>query len=285
MTRRLGHCANVLSGYNSAGSYPRHRGGVCPVSSDRGIIHASTRTPGAPAAHRQPDDPYRPHRRVSAITGSPCRPGAAARRLRVRWDSTAAGWRTAPVVDRDPDASVDARSTQPIVDGVMLDRARGVVRGTRDGELGEVNNTLSGHVILDVAPRSSTRRPLGQAPDSSRATTAPPSPTRSSGSRITRSPGSRRGHREIVGRPTTGVTLITCGGTSTTLRGEYLYRTVIRRSGRCRKHARASADTPAADQGSGAWRSAAAALPTRVNLRAEATTESDVVRCSRRGRW
>jgi hypothetical protein len=204
----------------------------------------------------------------------------------------------APVSIAIPDASVDAEvERNQIVDGVMLDPSGPWVVSwyQETGELGEVNNTvMSGHVdYWDVGP--AVFWTVDQLQEG-----APIYVRGENGATYTYAVEWIKDYEvagltpeainEIVG-PTDyrALTLITCGGDFNYDRGEYLSRTVIRAklvdTEGLPTVADASAEAMATGDGTGtapdagalAIGGSAAITGDGVNLRADATTASDVV--------
>ncbi len=209
---------------------------------------------------------------------------------------------TAPVSIAIPDATVDAEvERNQIVDGVMLDPSGPWVVSwyQETGELGELNNTvMSGHVdYWDVGP--AVFYTVAQLAEG-----APITVKGENGATYTYAVEWIRDYEvagltpeainEIVG-PTDyrALTLITCGGEFDYDRGEYLYRTVIRAKlvdvdGMPAETVESAdaGDTDQAATGDTATTPVDAALAvggtaaiteSEVNLRADASTASDVV--------
>lgn len=220
---------------------------------------------------------------------------------------------TAPVSISIPDATVDAEvERSQIVDGVMLDPSGPWVVSwyQETGELGEFTNTvMSGHVdYWDVGP--AVFYTVSQLPEGAQI-----SVTGENGAIYTYAVEwiedyevaglTPEAINEIVGETDyRALTLITCGGEFDYERGEYLYRTVIRaklvdvdgvpveavetadaegadaqtedaESADADATGDEAATTPA--EGTLAVGGSATVIETEVNLRADATTTSDVV--------
>jgi len=214
---RVGHAA-TYERVQFRGRTPA-TGRGCPF--ERRNLHASTRTQGSPAAHRS----------LMILIGltpgvrpSPAHlPAWQGRRLRNRW--------TQPLRMANRAVSIAIRrlvdrGEQPIGDGVMSTHDPWSFVVPETASWASHNTTRSGHVTMDVAPRLYTSA-TGARPELIKATTAPPH------LRVEwvkdYSPGLTPRHREIVGRPTTGVTLITAEALRLRPR-EYLYRTSSARS-------------------------------------------------------
>ncbi len=210
---------------------------------------------------------------------------------------------TAPVSIAIPDATVDAEvERSQIVDGVMLDPSGPWVVSwyQETGELGEFGNTvMSGHVdYWDVGP--AVFYTVAQLPEGAQI-----SVTGENGAVYTYAVEWIKDYEvagltpeainEIVGTTDyRALTLITCGGEFDYDRGEYLYRTVIRAKlvdvdgvpaaaadgasvERGDQDAAAEVATTPAAEGTLSVGGSATVTEDQVNLRADATTASDVV--------